>query len=102
MEIGETLEDAALRELKEETGVTGIPLQQIHTFSDLNRDPRGRVISTVYAGIIKSTMMKNIQAGSDAQKVRWFNMKDLPQLAFDHLQILRKAAESFGLAIDDA
>jgi 8-oxo-dGTP diphosphatase len=88
MEINETLEEAAIRELKEETGVIAPNLTQVFTFSALNRDPRGRVISTCFAGIIDDINQIQPQASSDAANLDWFNLNDLPPLAFDHDRII--------------
>ena len=83
LEMDETLEEAALRELQEETGITGIELIQFHTFSKVNRDPRHRTITTVFIGYTdyKTTTP---MAGDDAAKAEWFSLDKLPPLAFDH------------------
>ena len=83
LNMDETLEEAALRELQEETGITGIALQQFHTFSKVNRDPRHRTITTVFIGFADETTPAP-QAGDDAAKAQWFNLESLPPLAFDH------------------
>lgn len=93
-EIDESLEQAAQRELLEETGLRGFPLTQIHTFSDPERDPRGRIISTCFSGILENPSLQHIKAADDAAAVRWFDLDDLPQLAFDHQQIIQKAAQT--------
>lgn len=86
----ETLEEAARRELKEETGITPKHFYEIGSFSDLNRDPRGRTISIAFASIVSpnSTATK---AGDDAKDARWFPINEMPQLAFDHEKIFRLA-----------
>ncbi|MFN2111917.1 MAG: NUDIX domain-containing protein [Anaerolineales bacterium] len=94
-EIDESLEQAAIRELQEETGLRDIPLTQIHTFSNPDRDPRGRIISTCFAGLLIKPHQGQIKAGSDAADLGWFMLDDLPRLAFDHQQIIHKAAGSF-------
>ena len=83
VEMNETLEEAALRELHEETGIAGIELKQFHTFSTVNRDPRHRTITTVFIGYTdnKTAIPK---AGDDAAKADWFALDNLPPLAFDH------------------
>ncbi len=86
----ETLEEAARRELKEETGLTTKYMTEIGTFSDLNRDPRGRTISTAFASAIHPSQIHAV-AGDDAAEVRWFPINEMPQLAFDHEKIYRKA-----------
>ncbi len=90
MDIDETLESAALRELKEETGITGIKLNQFFTFDAIDRDPRHRVVSVVYYGFATS---RNIffRAADDARNAKWFNVKEIPSMAFDHKEILHKA-----------
>jgi 8-oxo-dGTP diphosphatase len=90
VEINETLEDAAMRELKEETGITGIKLIQFSAFGAIDRDPRQRTISVVFTGFVPS---KNIyySAADDAKNVAWFNIKEIDKLAFDHSGILEKA-----------
>ena len=87
MEIDETLEHTASRELEEETGLTGIALQQFRTFSQVNRDPRTRVITTVYYGFTLPGN-ENAKGGDDAAEARWFDINDLPQLGFDHADII--------------
>ena len=81
--MDETLEEAALRELAEETGITGITLEQFHTFSKVNRDPRHRTITTVFIGFANQNTPLP-QAGDDAAKAQWFKLETLPPLAFDH------------------
>ncbi len=92
LEMDETLEESALRELYEETNISGVNLTQVGTFGHPERDPRGRVITVAYVGIIKSEQVE-VTAGSDASEVAWFSTLDLPQLAFDHSEIIQKALE---------
>jgi len=87
VEIEEPLDDAARRELVEETGVTDIEIEQLHTFGDPHRDPRGRTISVVYMGVVNCDRV-DVRAGDDAAKAAWHSMDDLPALAFDHEAIL--------------
>lgn len=88
VEMDEDLPDAAHRELKEETGVENVNLKQLHTFGKPGRDPRGRNISIVYAGIIRRDKQK-IKGGDDADKAKWFNINNLPdKLAFDHDKVI--------------
>ena len=86
VEMHETLNNAALRELEEETGIKGIKLEQLYTFDAINRDPRGRTISVVFLGYIIND--PEIRASSDAREVKWFFIKNLPTLAFDHKEII--------------
>jgi 8-oxo-dGTP diphosphatase len=87
----ESLEKTALRELKEETSVKGIPVHQLYTYGDVNRDPRMRVITVAYYACVDSSVIKvqNIKAADDASEYCWMNLKDVPKLAFDHNKILR-------------
>jgi ADP-ribose pyrophosphatase YjhB (NUDIX family) len=89
---GEALEDAALRELYEETGVRNVFLEQLYTFGDPGRDPRGRVITVAYYALVTSDKLR-VVAGADAAEARWFPLNDLPPLAFDHRAILDYALE---------
>jgi 8-oxo-dGTP diphosphatase len=89
---GESLEQAAKRELKEETGVHNVFLEQLYSFGDPARDPRGRVVTVAYYALISSER-NLLAAGSDASEAFWFPMSELPALAFDHKQILDYAVE---------
>jgi len=88
--MDETLADAALRELKEETNVSDVYLEQLYTFGDPHRDPRTRVITVAYFALVSSDRLL-IEAATDASEVRWFSIKALPQLAFDHSRIIEYA-----------
>jgi len=90
--IDESLEDAAKRELREETGVEEVYLEQLYTFGDLKRDPRGRVITVSYMALVDSSNI-DIKASTDASEVKWVSAKkiDTMQLAFDHKKILKYA-----------
>ncbi len=85
--IGESLEDAAKRELLEETGVKNVYLEQLYTFGEPGRDPRGRVITVAYMALVNSEEI-NLKAATDASDVGWFSVKKIPELAFDHKNIL--------------
>ncbi len=87
VEINESLEKAAARELKEEAGVTNVYLEQLYTFGDPKRDPRGRVISVSYFALVDAEGQK-IQAASDAAEAEWQSVFKPPKLAFDHKKIL--------------
>jgi 8-oxo-dGTP diphosphatase len=86
----ESLEDAVHRELKEETGVSINYLEQLYSFGQPGRDPRNRVISITYYGLVKPDVFE-IKADTDAADVNWFNIKKLPTLAFDHTEIISQA-----------
>lgn len=88
----ETLEEAVQRELAEETGVQINYLEQLYTFGNPQRDPRGRVISIAYFALVKPKTFK-IEASTDAEEVQWFSLDKLPTLAFDHTEILQIAIE---------
>ena len=88
----ESLEEAVQRELKEETGVNINYLEQLYSFGKPGRDPRNRVISITYYGLVKPDAFE-LHADTDAADVAWFNIKKLPQLAFDHKEILSAAHE---------
>ena len=92
--IDEPLETAAYRELKEETGLSGIPLKQLHAFGKPGRDPRGRVISVVFWGIVPDTVDSCPQAHSDAAQAGWYPLNMLPPLAFDHAEIIAYARQA--------
>lgn len=91
LEMDEDIAQCAQRELTEETGLTNITLNQLGCFGQPDRDPRGRVISVAYYGIIESETPPHPQAASDAAEAAWFPLKALPSLAFDHAQIIQQA-----------
>ena len=86
--IDESAEECARRELQEETGLQGVAVEQFHAFSDVNRDPRERVISIAYYALVK---LSEVRGGDDASEAQWFSYDDVPSLAFDHDRILRMA-----------
>jgi len=92
VEMNETLEEAVARELKEETGLEGVSMEQLHAFSTVNRDPRHRTISIVFWGLVAVDQGK-ILAGDDAEDAKWFGIDQLPELAFDHLEVMKMAVE---------
>jgi 8-oxo-dGTP diphosphatase len=96
VDLEETLRAAAERELKEETGLTAPTLQQIYTFGDPDRDPRGRVISIAYGGYLPPDSAQVPRPASDARKTAWHPVDDLPPLAFDHHRIIQKALDVLG------
>jgi 8-oxo-dGTP diphosphatase len=92
VDCGETVEAAAARELEEETGIRGVHLEQLHTYSDPNRDPREPTVTIVFYGL--TNMADHApEAGDDAGDVGWFPVDDLPPMAFDHADILIAARD---------
>ena len=89
----EALEVAASRELREETGLQGILLTQMHTFGNPGRDPRGHTVSVVYVGYLP--VGAEAKAGDDAAETGWFRVDELRDLAFDHDRIIDMAASIF-------
>lgn len=89
---GETLLQAATRELEEETGINDVYLEQLFTFGDPGRDPRGWVVSVAYYALV-SPEKHDVRATTDARDARWFPVNDFPQLAFDHAKILQTALQ---------
>lgn len=89
---GETLEQAARRELYEETNVSTSYLEQLYTFGDPGRDPRAWVVTVAYFALISAEKLE-IKADTDADDVDWFSMYNLPSLAFDHEKILKYSLE---------
>lgn len=90
VEMGESLEEAASRELEEETGAKGVYLEQLYTFGAPGRDPRTRVITVAYFALVSADLLK-LRASSDAADVGWFSAYAPPPLAFDHGDILKYA-----------
>jgi 8-oxo-dGTP diphosphatase len=88
----ETLLQAAQRELREETGVENVYLEQLYTFGDIGRDPRERVITVSYYALVKLSDHR-VRAATDARDAKWFGVSELPALAFDHDKILKTARE---------
>ena len=85
--INESLEDAAKRELEEETGIKNVYFEQLYTFGDPKRDPRGRVITVTYMALVNSENIK-LKSATDVSDAKWFSVSKIPNLAFDHKQIL--------------
>ena len=88
MNMNETAEECARRELEEETGLKNAAVEQFYTFSDVNRDPRERVITVAHYALVR---LSEVKGGDDAASARWFAMDEVPSLAFDHDRILRMA-----------
>lgn len=87
IEMDERLRESMARELEEETGLQGVRLEQIGTFGDPGRDPRGRTIAVVYLALVERKRHK-VTAGDDAADAAWLPVSDLPRMAFDHNDIV--------------
>ena len=90
--VDETLDEAARRELEEETGLNNVSLEQLRTFGAVERDPRERVVSVAYYAVVNPADHR-VQAATDAREAAWFPVHDVPSLAFDHAEILAVALE---------
>lgn len=90
LNMDETAEQGALRELHEETGLNLQHIRELGSFSGVDRDPRGRVISIAFYSVAQKT---EVQGGDDAKRAKWFSFDELPQLAFDHSLMLSKAIQ---------
>jgi 8-oxo-dGTP diphosphatase len=88
--VDETLDQAVLRELREETGLAKVYLEQLYTFGETARDPRERVVSVAYYALVRLGDHQ-VQAATDAREAAWFAVDDLPALAFDHAAITEMA-----------
>ena len=101
VDIGESLEAAALRELKEETGLDNVYIEQLRAYGDPDRDPRTRVISIAFLALAPAEKL-NVKAGDDAADAAWHPAHDPPELAFDHEYILADALEQLRKRIREA
>ncbi len=90
--INESLNKAAIRELKEETNVSNVYLEQLYTFGNPKRDPRGRVVTIAYYALINAENLQ-LKATTDAKEAEWFSVYQLPKLAFDHKYIINYALQ---------
>ncbi|MEM9943605.1 MAG: NUDIX domain-containing protein [Planctomycetota bacterium] len=90
VEIDESLDVAARRELEEETGLKKVFLEQLYTFGAPQRDPRERVVTVAYFALVRLSDHK-VKAATDARQALWFSVDDLPKLAFDHDSIIQMA-----------
>lgn len=89
VEMNEDLEISAMRELEEETGIKGIALRQFRTYGAVNRDPRHRTITVVFIGRVPHVV--DCEGRDDAADAKWFELDNLPELAFDHQEIIKDA-----------
>lgn len=101
IEIDEHLSDAAKRELKEETGVSASFLEQFYTFGHPDRDPRERIITVAYYALIPCDQL-SLAAGDDARDAKLFAINELPELAFDHENIVQRAMRRIKERLNDA
>lgn len=90
--VGESVDDSARRELKEETGLKSVFLEQLYTFGDPNRDPREHVVTVAYFALV-NLLDHPPKADTDARNAAWFALDDIPKLAFDHRKILDTALD---------
>ena len=93
MNMDETTEQCAIRELEEETDLKVTKVHQIGAYSKVDRDPRGRTITVAYLAIIDSP--EDVKGQDDAAKAEWFPITDLPKLAFDHYDIMKDAKVAY-------
>ncbi len=100
VEKDEDIEPAAKRELEEETGVKNISLEQFGIFGKPGRDPRGRTVSAVYFAVVNHAQIQPV-ASDDAKEVRWFSLNSMPELAFDHQEVIIKAVETLRREIEN-
>ena len=90
LQMDETVEECAKRELEEETGLKSASVEQFYTFSAVNRDPRERVITIAHYALVR---LSEVKGSDDAASAQWFAMNEIPSLAFDHEHILRMAVK---------
>ena len=98
MNMDETTEQCAIRELKEETGLKVATVHQIGAYSKVDRDPRGRTITVAYLAIIDSP--EEVKGQDDAANAEWFPITELPHLAFDHYDIMQDAVRTYANTVD--
>ena len=89
MNMDETTEQCAVRELEEETGLKVSKIRQIGAYSKVDRDPRGRTVTVAYLALIDNA--EKVKGLDDAAKAQWFSLSQLPKLAFDHEDVMADA-----------
>ncbi len=97
VDMDETLEEAVVRELEEETNIRLEKMEQLHAFSAIDRDPRHRTVSVAFTGIIEAR--QQAKGGDDAAEAKWFSTNRLPELAFDHQEIIGLAIKKLKLNV---
>lgn len=95
VDLNESVEDAVVRELEEETHLKFNKLHQLHTFSQPGRDPRGHTVSVTFWGIVDFSVSE-VSGGDDAADARWFQMDQIPHLAFDHIEAVQMGIDKIG------
>ncbi len=95
IEMDETLEESAIRELREETSLQNVKLHRFDVFGNPGRDPRGRTITIAYYGFCENPELA--RAADDAKDLRWFPLYELPELAFDHAEIIKSMKRCISL-----
>ena len=98
MNMEETTEECAIRELEEETGLKVTTVHQIGAYTKVDRDPRGRTITVAYLAIIDSP--EEVKGQDDAANAEWFPITELPHLAFDHYDIMQDAVRTYANTVD--
>lgn len=93
MDMDESADAAAIRELEEETGLVVSAVEQIGAYSSVERDPRGRVVTVAF--FATASKRDHVAAADDAEDAQWFSVDELPDLAFDHAKIIADALERF-------
>lgn len=90
VDMQETAAEAAARELREETGLANLDLREVGVFDAPQRDPRGRTISVAYLAAVPADQPVEIRSGDDAAAAKWFDLRSLPALAFDHAEVIAR------------
>ena len=99
LNMDETTSECAVRELQEETGLCVDDVYQVGTYDAVDRDPRGRTITVAYVCLVDKA--ENVHGTDDAAKAQWWSLDSLPELAFDHEQILEDAQQIVQMMMED-